>query len=107
MERNQTNEERILSYINYGSPLNQGFLVERLTLAAENVVNNEAEVLKELENGLIYGPAWVQAAKDWLAGAGKMVMACDDCNKATTRLHIHKPDGSELCRECFDRACAL
>jgi hypothetical protein len=67
----QTNGERVAEYMDYGSALNQAFVIDAVTKMAERVVANEAEVIAAAKNGFINGPAWVQCAKDWLVSADK------------------------------------
>jgi len=56
----------VMNFMEWGSPMNQAFLMERMTYMANLIVSNEAEVLKKMEGSMIYGPAWVEAARSWI-----------------------------------------
>lgn len=58
-----TNVEFVAHVMNSGSPMNQLFVLDALQKWSEYIVKNEAEVLKSFENTMIYGPAWVAAAR--------------------------------------------
>lgn len=66
MKKPNNNIEFLMDYMEWGSPLNQMFVVDAVIKQAERIVNNEEEVLKSMENNFIHGPAWVQAAKEFL-----------------------------------------
>jgi hypothetical protein len=46
-----------------GSPLNQIFVMDALIKWSNHIINNKEEVLKSLENTMIRGPAWIEAAE--------------------------------------------
>ncbi len=58
-----TNTEFVQELMEYNSPLVQLFVIEALTKWSEMIVDNEEDVIKELENTMIHGPSWVDAAK--------------------------------------------
>jgi tRNA G37 N-methylase TrmD len=66
MSKPTNNVEMLTQFMNYGSELNQIFVIDAVTRLAELVVENEEQTLKHMEGGLIHGPAWVQCAKDFL-----------------------------------------
>ena len=47
-------------------PLMQLFMLDAIQKQAENIVKNEAQVLKEMEESFVHGPAWVDTAKEYL-----------------------------------------
>lgn len=66
MSKPTNNIEMVHHFMNYGSPLNQIFVIDALTKQAQHLVDNEEEVLKQMEGSFVHGPAWVQCAKDFL-----------------------------------------
>ncbi len=62
---NETNTKLVEKFMEWGSPLNQAFVIDAISKLAERIVSNEADVLKQMENNFVSGPAWVQCAKDW------------------------------------------
>ena len=66
MKKPENNSEFIQQFMNYGSPMNQMFVIDAITKCAKAVVENEEEVLEQMEGGFVHGPAWVQCAKDFL-----------------------------------------
>ena len=65
--KSKSNVERVTEYMEYGSPLNQCFVIEALTKWAEATIKNKAQIIASLENSMISGPAWIQCAENWLA----------------------------------------
>lgn len=57
------NVEFVKHIMQTGSPMNQLFVLDSLIKWADYIVKHEKEVLKQLDNTMIYGPAWVEAAK--------------------------------------------
>lgn len=57
------NVEFVAHIMQTGSPMNQLFVLDALDKWSSYIIKNEAEVLKSFENSIIYGPAWVAAAK--------------------------------------------
>lgn len=63
-----TNVDLVNNYMEFGSPLNQAFLIQAVTTFA-NVVIREKEKLiaKDKKKPLVINPhAWVKCAEDWL-----------------------------------------
>lgn len=46
------------------SPLMQMFIISALDKYADLCIKDEAHLLKSMENGIVSGEAWVQAAKE-------------------------------------------
>ena len=65
MKKPQTNVEFLTQYMEWGSPLNQAFVMDAIGKLADKIVENEDEVLKSMEGGFVHGPAWVKCAKDY------------------------------------------
>ena len=65
------NTEFVTQFMTWGSPMNQVWLMEAASKYAEQLVENEAEVLKGMEGGFIHGPAWIECAKKWKAEYAK------------------------------------
>ena len=60
-----TNTEVLHNIMEHGptGALAQMFVIDALTKHAKHVIDNEDEVLKNMENGFIHGPAWVATAQ--------------------------------------------
>lgn len=63
----KTNIELVTEFMENGSHMNQLFVMSALIKYAEQIVANEAKLLKAMENSFIHGPSWVQSAKDFIA----------------------------------------
>lgn len=70
--RPKTNVEKVTNFMEFGSPLNQAFVLEALRRYTLEVKANEA-VLKADKTSFISGTAWVACAYDWEKIAGKDV----------------------------------
>lgn len=66
MKKPTNNIEMLTNFMEWGSAMNQMFVVDAVAKLAESIVKNEESVLKSMENSFVYGPAWVQCAKDYL-----------------------------------------
>jgi hypothetical protein len=66
MKKPTNNVEFLTNFMEWGSPMNQMFVIDAVSKLAKSVVDNEASVLKSMENNFIHGPAWVQCAKDFV-----------------------------------------
>lgn len=66
MKKPTNNVEMLTNFMEWGSAMNQMFVVDAVSKLAESIVKNEESVLKSMENSFVYGPAWVQCAKDYL-----------------------------------------
>ena len=66
-----SNIEMLVDYMEWGSPMNQMFVIDAVSKQAKLVVDNEEQVLKDMEDGFIYGPSWVRAAKDFIEASDK------------------------------------
>lgn len=69
MKKPTNNVEFIKHYMECGSAMNQMFVHDALSKMAQNIVDNEEQVLKDMGGSMIYGPAWVKCAKDYLQQA--------------------------------------
>lgn len=66
MKKPTNNIEMLTNFMEWGSAMNQMFVVDAVSKLAESIVKNEESVLKSMENSFVHGPAWVQCAKDYL-----------------------------------------
>ena len=66
MNKPTNNVEMLTQFMEYGSPLNQLFVIDALTKQAQYLVDNEEEALKQMEGSFVNGTAWVKCAKDFL-----------------------------------------
>lgn len=62
----KTNVEKINEFMNFGSPLNQAFVIEACRRYSEQIVSDEMATLKAMQSSFISGPAWIQCAKEYL-----------------------------------------
>ncbi len=62
----KTNVDFFADFMNYGSAMNQMFVLDAVTKMAQKIVDNEEQVLKDMEGSFVHGPAWVKCAKDFL-----------------------------------------
>lgn len=62
----KTNVDLVSDFMNFGSPMNQMFVIDALSKHAHYIVDNEEGVLKAMEGSFVDGPSWVRCAKDFL-----------------------------------------
>ena len=65
-ERDATNLEVVTEYMEFGSPLKQGFVIEALTRYAKQVTSNPDAVRKGMKDAFINAEAWIQCAEEWM-----------------------------------------
>ena len=53
--------------MNYGSPMNQAFLLEALRRYAKEVVENKEALREAMKNSMIHPDAWISSAESWLS----------------------------------------
>ena len=58
-----TNVQLVKKIMETGSPMNQLFVLDALTKWSDHIIENKEETLKQMENTMIYGPAWVESAE--------------------------------------------
>ncbi len=58
-----SNEDKILHYITYGSPMNQAFLLDAVLKQAYRIVENKDEVRKSMAESFIHPDSWIAAAE--------------------------------------------
>jgi len=61
-----TNEQLVLDYINYGSPLNQVMLITAMNDYARKVIEREAEVREMMQDSIIHPSSWIESARAWV-----------------------------------------
>jgi hypothetical protein len=61
-----TNVEVLNEFMEFGSPLRQGFVVEALTRYAKQVTSNPDAVRAGMKDAFISADAWIQCAEDWM-----------------------------------------
>jgi hypothetical protein len=59
------NAEFVRDFMNYGSPIQQIWLMEAVNKYSEQCIGNKDELIALMEYGLISGEAWVAAAEEW------------------------------------------
>ena len=64
IKEGDTNVKQITKFMEWGSPLNQGFVMQAMDEMAKAVVDQKEELLKQ-ENSFISMKAWVKCATDW------------------------------------------
>lgn len=69
MKKPTTNTEFLTQFMEWGSPMNQMFVIDAISKQAQAVVDNEQDVLERMKGSMFHGPAWVQCAKDFLKQA--------------------------------------
>lgn len=60
-----TNTELIEKFMEWGSPLNQVFVMEALNRYANLVIEEQDELRKSMVDHLIHPEAWIKCAKDF------------------------------------------
>lgn len=60
----KSNVELITEIMSFGSPMKQLVVMDALYKYCEQMIANEKAVLKSMEGGMVYGPAWMGAVKD-------------------------------------------
>lgn len=66
-----TVSELIDDLLTWASPLMHAFVMDALLKQAEAVVLHRETVIKQMEGGFIYGPAWVACAEEVVEKLGK------------------------------------
>jgi hypothetical protein len=66
----KSNVEQVTEYMEFGSALNQAFVMEALDRYAKQVVEAKDKVIESMKNSFISGEAWVQSAENWLKQRG-------------------------------------
>lgn len=61
-----TNLERVTRFMDYGSPMNQLFVIESINRYAKQIIKNPKTVRKGMKNSPINSNAWIAAAAEWL-----------------------------------------
>ena len=62
----KTNVEKVTEYMEFGSGMNQAFVMEAISRYSQQIWQNKDQVIKQMDNSFIHGEVWVQCAKDWL-----------------------------------------
>lgn len=60
----ETNQEILTRLFDTLGPMAEMFVIDALTKHTQKIIDNETEVIEQMENDFIHGPAWVQVAKD-------------------------------------------
>lgn len=64
---NKTNLEIVTDFMEWGSHLNQAFVVEALGRYAKEIRANREEVIRKMKDSPIHPESWVKCADDWAA----------------------------------------
>ena len=62
----KTNVERINDFMEYGSPLNQAFVIHAMRTIAEAVVKDKKALKASMKDHPINPEAWIACAEEWL-----------------------------------------
>ena len=62
----KTNVERINDFMEYGSPLNQAFVIHAVRTTAEAVVKDKKALKAAMKDHPINPEAWIACAEAWL-----------------------------------------
>ncbi len=65
IKKDDTNVELVTTYMEFGSPINQCFVIDALTKQAQLVIENKEELLKQPQS-FINMEVWIKSAEDWL-----------------------------------------
>jgi hypothetical protein len=63
---NDSNIELITKFLEFGSPMNQIFVIEAISRYAKLVIDQQDELRVSMKDHLIHPEAWIQSAKDFL-----------------------------------------
>jgi hypothetical protein len=63
--KRKSNVEIITEFIEFGSPLNQAFVIEAVNRYAKELLENEAAYMRAMEGHIIHPSAWLGCARDW------------------------------------------
>ena len=62
----RTNIEQVTDYMEYGSPLNQAFVMEAIQRYAQECVDKRECLIAQMKMSFVSGEAWVECAENWL-----------------------------------------
>ncbi len=65
MNKPKTNVERVTEFMNFGSPLNQIFIMESVRRHVEDILLNADAVRAAMKDSFINADAWIQCAQEW------------------------------------------
>ena len=60
-----TNVERLTKYMEFGSPLNQAFVIHALNQMAKMTIDNKETVKEQMKGSFVDPDAWIQCATEW------------------------------------------
>lgn len=63
--RNKTNAEIVADFMEGGSPMNQAFVMEAISLYATQVKEKAADIRANMKDSFINPDAWIACAHDW------------------------------------------
>ena len=63
--------EQIENLLQWGHPLLHAFVIEAILRYAEQIVENREQVIADMANSLVHGPAWVACAENAIEALGK------------------------------------
>tara|TARA_R110000868_G_scaffold243770_6_gene499817 strand:- start:2650 stop:2886 length:237 start_codon:yes stop_codon:yes gene_type:complete len=62
----QTNVERITEYMEFGSPMNQVFLINAINVMSEKVIADKKKLQISMKDHIISPDAWIACAEEWM-----------------------------------------
>lgn len=61
-----TNTELVVDFMEFGSPLNQVFVIDAISKLARIVVDQQDQLRVQMQDGFVEPEAWIKCAKDWI-----------------------------------------
>ncbi len=84
IKRGDTNVELVTKYMEFGSPLNQAFVIEALSRYANQLIEQKDEIIAQQEKdekegkfSMINMAAWVQCAEHWKKSCDRRASATE------------------------------
>jgi hypothetical protein len=59
------NVKFVHDYMNWGSPLNQIFVMQAINQFAEKVFQQQDQLREDMKDGFVHPEAWIKCALDW------------------------------------------
>jgi len=60
-----TNVKLMNDYMDYGSPMNQAFVIQAMNEFAKVVISQKKQLIKQMEHSAFNPHAWIKCAEDW------------------------------------------
>lgn len=66
IKKHDSNVELITKFMEFGSPMNQMFVIEAINRYAKMVIDQQDELRVSMKDHMIHPEAWIQSAKDFV-----------------------------------------